>query len=38
MVDETVLQFEGILERAVWNMTTGAGVNRSDAVNEWLRR
>lgn len=65
MVDETVVQFEGILERApldtrvatvrdlfervdvdsrelkavaIWNMTTGAGVNRSDAVSEWLRR
>lgn len=23
---------------AVWNMTTGEGVNRSDAVSEWLRR
>ena len=23
---------------AIWNMTTGAGVNRSDAVSEWLRR
>jgi hypothetical protein len=65
MVDETVAQFEGILERApldtrvatvrdlferidvdsrelkavaIWNMTTGAGVNRSDAVSQWLRR
>jgi hypothetical protein len=23
---------------AVWNMTTDQGVNRSDAVSEWLRR
>jgi len=23
---------------AVWNMTTDQGVNRSDAVREWLRR
>jgi hypothetical protein len=23
---------------AIWNMTTGEGVNRSDAVSEWLRR
>jgi hypothetical protein len=23
---------------AVWNMTTDLGVNRSDAVREWLRR
>ncbi len=65
MVDETVAQFQGILERApldtrvatvrdlfervdvdsrelkavaIWNMTTGAGVNRSDAVSGWLRR
>jgi hypothetical protein len=65
MVDETIAQFEGILERApletrvatvrdlfepvdvdsrelkavaVWNMTTDQGVNRSDAVSEWLRR
>ena len=65
MVDDTIAQFEGILERApldtrvatvrdlfesvdvdsrelkavaVWNMTTDQGVNRSDAVSEWLRR
>lgn len=23
---------------AVWNVTTDQGVNRSDAVREWLRR
>ena len=23
---------------AIWNMTTGKGGNRSDAVREWLRR
>jgi len=65
MVDETIAQFEGILEGApletrvatvrdlfervdvdsrelkalaVWNMTTDQGVNRSDAVSEWLGR
>ena len=65
LVDDTIAQFEGILERApletrvatvrdlfervdvdsrelkavaVWNMTTDQGVNRSDAVSEWLRR
>jgi hypothetical protein len=65
MVDATIAQFDGILERApldtrvatvrdlfervdvdsrelkavaVWNVTTDQGVNRSDAVSEWLRR
>jgi len=65
MVDDTIAQFNGILERApldtrvacvrdlfervdvdsrelkavaVWNVTTDQGVNRSDAVSEWLRR
>lgn len=65
LVDDTLAQFEGVLERApletrvatvrdlfervdvdsrelkavaVWNMTTDQGVNRSDAVSEWLRR
>lgn len=65
MVDDTIAQFDGILERApletsvatvrdlfervdldsrelkavaVWNKTTGQGVNCSDAVSEWLRR
>jgi hypothetical protein len=63
--NDTIAQFEGILERApletrvatvrdlfervdvdsrelkavaVWNMSTDQGVNRSDAVSEWLRR
>ncbi|HEV8596822.1 MAG TPA: hypothetical protein VGR23_03795 [Candidatus Dormibacteraeota bacterium] len=65
MVDDTIVQFEGVLDRApldtrvatvrglfervdvdirelkavaVWNVTTDQGVNRSDAVSEWLRR
>lgn len=28
----------GLKAVAVWNMTTDQGVNRSDAVSEWLRR
>jgi hypothetical protein len=65
MVNDTIAQFDGSLERApldiriatvrdlfervdvdsrelkavaVWNVTTDQGVNRSDAVSEWLRR
>jgi hypothetical protein len=65
MVDDTIAQFEGTLERApldtrvatvrdlfervdvdsrelkavaVWNVNTDQGVNRSNAVSEWLRR